>query len=92
MRALIMIFVLTCAPGELLFGWGAEGHRAVGTLAQDLISSETQVKVQQLLHQSGDSDLATVRIFPTTREPVTTMRQPTGERATGSCRRIDLTR
>jgi len=58
MRALIMIFVLTCAPGELLFGWGAEGHRAVGTLAQDLISSETQVKVQQLLHQSGDSDLA----------------------------------
>ena len=48
--------------------------------------------MQQLLLESGDSDLATVRIFPTTREPVTTMRQPTGERATGSCRRIDLTR
>ena len=48
--------------------------------------------MQQLLLKSGDSDLATVRIFPTTREPATTMRQPTGERATGSCRRIDLTK
>jgi hypothetical protein len=58
MRALILIFVLTCGSVELLFGWGAEGHRAIGILAQELISSETQVKVQQLLDESGDRDLA----------------------------------
>jgi len=58
MRALILIFVLTFGSVELLFAWGAEGHRAIGTLAQELISSETQVKVQQLLDECGDKDLA----------------------------------
>ena len=60
MRALILIFVAAFASAELVFGWGTEGHRAVGALGQELISSATQVKVQQLLRESGDSDLAGV--------------------------------
>ncbi len=59
MRLLILIFALTCGSVELLFGWSAEGHRAIATLAQELISSETQIKVQQLLNESEDGDLAT---------------------------------
>ena len=58
MTRLILIFFLTCSSVELLFGWGAEGHRAIGALAQKLISSDTQFKVQQLLDESGDQDLA----------------------------------
>ena len=57
MRALILMFVLVFGPVELLFGWGAEGHRAIASLAQELISAKTQVKVQQLLNQCGDKDL-----------------------------------
>ena len=56
--ASILIFVLTFGCVEMLFGWGAEGHRAIGTLAQELISPETQVRVQQLLNECGDRDLA----------------------------------
>jgi S1/P1 Nuclease len=55
---LILILFLSCSCVELLFGWGAEGHRAIGALAQELISSKTRVKVQQLLDESGDKDLA----------------------------------
>jgi hypothetical protein len=55
---LILIFFLTCTYVEPLFAWGAEGHRAIGALAQELISSETRLKVQQLLDESGDQDLA----------------------------------
>ena len=55
---LLLVFFLTCSSVELLFGWGAEGHRAIGALAQELISSETRSKVQQLLDESGDKDLA----------------------------------
>jgi S1/P1 Nuclease len=55
---LILIFFLTCTYVEPLFAWGAEGHRAIGALAQKLISSETRLKVQQLLDESGDQDLA----------------------------------
>jgi hypothetical protein len=61
MRALMLIFVLillTFGSVQLLFGWGAEGHRAIATLAQELISPETQVKVQELLGESGDRDMA----------------------------------
>jgi hypothetical protein len=58
MRSLILMGALTFGGIELLFGWGAEGHRAIGSLAQELISSETQAKVQQLLNESGDRDLA----------------------------------
>ena len=56
MRVLILIFVLISV--ERLLGWGAEGHRAIATLAQELISTETQAKVQQLLDECGDKDLA----------------------------------
>jgi len=59
MPALVLILVLTFGPVEMLFGWGAEGHRAIGTLTQELISPQTQVKVQQLLNEVGDRDLAT---------------------------------
>ena len=58
MRTFILFFGLTCGSVELLFGWGAEGHRAIGSLAQELISSQTQAKVQQLLNECGDRDLA----------------------------------
>jgi hypothetical protein len=58
MRLGILIFFLTCSFVELLLGWGAEGHRAIGALAEELISSETRFKVQQLLDESGDKDLA----------------------------------
>ena len=50
---------MTLGGVELLLGWGAEGHRAIGSMAQELISSETRAKVQQLLNESGDKDLAT---------------------------------
>ena len=58
MRASILIFALSFGCLELAFGWGAEGHRAIAALAQELISAQTQAKVQQLLNESGDSDLA----------------------------------
>jgi len=58
MRASILILGLTLGFLELSFGWGAEGHRAMATLAQELISARTQAKVQQLLNESGDIDLA----------------------------------
>jgi hypothetical protein len=58
MRVSILIFILAFGWVELLFGWGAEGHRAIATLAQELISVQTQAKVQQLLNESGDNDLA----------------------------------
>jgi hypothetical protein len=58
MRKLIFIFVLTFSSAELLFAWGAEGHRAIGALAQELISSGTQIRVQHLLDESGDKNLA----------------------------------
>jgi hypothetical protein len=58
MRALILFFGLTFGSVELLFGWGAEGHRAMASLAQELICSQTQTKVQQLLNECGDRDLA----------------------------------
>jgi hypothetical protein len=58
MRASILVLALTFGCLELSFGWGAEGHRAVATLAQELISARTQAKVQQLLNESGDIDLA----------------------------------
>lgn len=55
---MILTCFLTCGCAGLLFGWGAEGHRAIGVLAQELISSETQVKVQRLLNECGEQDLA----------------------------------
>jgi hypothetical protein len=58
MRASLLILALTFGCLELSFGWGAEGHRAIATLAQELISARTQGKVQQLLNESGDLDLA----------------------------------
>ena len=58
MRRLILILFFTFGCVELLFGWGAEGHRTIGILAQELISPETQVKVQQLLNECGEKDLA----------------------------------
>jgi hypothetical protein len=57
MRALILCFVLMVGPVELLFAWGAQGHRAIASLAQELISFKTQAKVQQLLNECGDKDL-----------------------------------
>jgi hypothetical protein len=59
MRSLILMSLMTLGGVELLLGWGAEGHRAIGSMAQELISSETRAKVQQLLNESGDKDLAT---------------------------------
>jgi S1/P1 Nuclease len=58
MRASLLTFLLISGFAEILFGWGAEGHRAIGTLAQELISPGTQIKVQQLLIECGDRDLA----------------------------------
>ena len=45
-------------PSNPLLAWGAEGHRAIAALAQELISSTTQTKVQQLLDECGYRDLA----------------------------------
>jgi hypothetical protein len=58
MRVPILIFVLTFGCVQLLFGWGAEGHRAIANLAQELISAQTQAKVQHLLNECGERDLA----------------------------------
>jgi hypothetical protein len=58
MRVWLLIFGLTFGSVQLLFAWGAEGHRAIATLAQGLVSAQTQAKVRQLLIESGDADLA----------------------------------
>jgi hypothetical protein len=58
MRLWIAISLMICASVRVLFGWGAEGHRAIAALAQDLINAETRAKVQALLSQSGEHDLA----------------------------------
>jgi len=58
MRLGIAIAIMICASVQVLFGWGAEGHRAVAALAQELITAETRNKVQALLSQSGERDLA----------------------------------
>ena len=57
MRPFILFFGLTFGWAELLLGWGAEGHRAMASLAQELISSQTQTKVQPLLDEGGGRDL-----------------------------------
>jgi hypothetical protein len=58
MRASLLTFLLITGFAKISFAWGAEGHRAIGGLAQELISPGTQIKVQQLLNESGDKDLA----------------------------------
>ena len=58
MLAWILIAVLACGSVESLLGWGAEGHRAIGALAQEMISSQTRAKVQLLLDECGYRDLA----------------------------------
>ncbi|MEA3164497.1 MAG: nuclease, partial [Verrucomicrobiota bacterium] len=58
MRASLLTFLLITGFAKISFAWGAEGHRAIGALAQELISPETQIKVRQLLNESGDKDLA----------------------------------
>jgi hypothetical protein len=58
MRAFNLFFGLTFSCVEVLLGWGAEGHRAMASLAQELMSSQAQTKVQQLLSTCGDRDLA----------------------------------
>ncbi len=57
MRLWIAIFLVIFASVRLLFGWGAEGHRAIAALAQELITAETRDKVQALLSQRGERDL-----------------------------------
>jgi len=57
MRLGIAISLIFCASVRVLFGWGAEGHRAIASLAQDLITGETRDKVQALLSQCGERDL-----------------------------------
>jgi S1/P1 Nuclease len=58
MRASLLTFLLISGFARISFAWGAEGHRAIAALAQELISPRTQIKVQQLLNESGDRDLA----------------------------------
>ncbi len=58
MRAWILIGVLTFSSVESLWAWGAEGHRAIAALAQEMISSTTRTKVQLLLDECGYRDLA----------------------------------
>ncbi len=58
MRFGIVIVWMIFASSQVLFGWGAEGHRAIATLAEELISSGTRAKVEALLKQCGEEDLA----------------------------------
>jgi hypothetical protein len=57
---LIIPFVFWCGLPGLVFGWGSEGHRAIGALAAQLISAHTRMKVQQLLDEGEAKDLASV--------------------------------
>ena len=60
MRRTILTFFVWLGFLRVALGWGSEGHEAVGVLAERLISSETRAKVQQVLSQGGDSDLASI--------------------------------
>jgi S1/P1 Nuclease len=60
MRRIILVFFAWFGFLRVALGWGSEGHEAVGALAERLISEETRAKVQQVLSQGGDSDLASV--------------------------------
>ena len=60
MRRVMLGFFVGFALLPVAFGWGTEGHEAVGALAERLISAETRVKVKRILARSGDADLASV--------------------------------
>ena len=60
MRRIILVFFAWFGFLRVALGWGSEGHEAVGALAERLISNETRAKVQQVLTQGGDSDLASI--------------------------------
>jgi len=60
MRRIILVFFVWFGFSRVALGWGSEGHEAVGALAERLISDETRAKVQRVLVQGGDSDLASI--------------------------------
>jgi hypothetical protein len=57
MRLLGIVLVLISGSIRVALGWGAEGHRAIAALAQELISTQTREKAQELLSQCGERDL-----------------------------------
>jgi hypothetical protein len=63
MRSVIMSLIVMGAMVRSTFGWGNEGHEAIGLLAQQMISEATRARVQELLNQGGDRDLASVSIW-----------------------------
>jgi S1/P1 Nuclease len=56
-RLLAIVLVLILGSSRLALGWGAEGHRAIAALAQELISRRTRGKAQELLSLCGERDL-----------------------------------
>lgn len=60
MRRTVLAFFVGFGLSRFAFGWGSEGHEAVGALAERLVSAETRVKLEQILAQGGDRDLASV--------------------------------
>ncbi len=53
----VLCFLASIEP---LLAWGPEGHRAIGILAEQLISSEVRAKIAPLLAEGGAGDLAAI--------------------------------
>lgn len=60
MQEITSFFLFFAAITSAAFGWGNEGHEAIGLLAQQMISDKTRARVHELLQQGGDKDLASI--------------------------------
>lgn len=63
MRSGIVILFVLASLARIAFGWGKEGHEAIGMLAQQMISGKTLAKVRELLEQGRDQDLASISVW-----------------------------
>ncbi len=60
-RAAGFLALFCCVvPIEPLLAWGPEGHRAIGILAEELISADVQARIAPLLAESRAEDLAAI--------------------------------
>jgi hypothetical protein len=61
-RSFLLIITAVLLTGGAL-AWGPEGHRAVATLAEELISPATKARVKAILAQDHSLDLASVSVW-----------------------------
>jgi hypothetical protein len=59
-RCLVIAVLITWLPGAPAWGWGAQGHRIVGRVADELLDARTRTEVRRL---AGDASLAELGLW-----------------------------